>query len=72
MPIRIGILGDFSPEFPAHIMIAPSLQQAVRALGSGEKIIAKGKRFIERNAVLPEQRAELFLARSKARRAFRI
>jgi CTP synthase (UTP-ammonia lyase) len=31
--IRIGILGDFNPETPAHTMIDPSLQHAGRALG---------------------------------------
>ena len=31
--IRIGILGDFNPESPAHTMIDPSLQHAGRALG---------------------------------------
>jgi len=32
--IRIGILGDFNPEFPAHTTIDPSLQHAGRALRS--------------------------------------
>jgi len=32
MAIRIGILGDFNPEFPAHTTIAPSLQHAGCAL----------------------------------------
>jgi CTP synthase (UTP-ammonia lyase) len=31
--IRIGILGDFSPEYPSHITIGTSLQHARRALG---------------------------------------
>jgi len=31
--IRIGILGDFNPETPAHTTIDPSLQHAGRALG---------------------------------------
>jgi len=30
--IRIGILGDFNPEFPAHTTIDTSLQHAGRAL----------------------------------------
>jgi CTP synthase (UTP-ammonia lyase) len=30
--IRIGILGDFNPETPAHTTIGPSLQHAGRAL----------------------------------------
>ena len=33
MTIRIGILGDFNPETPAHTMINPSLQHAGCALG---------------------------------------
>jgi len=33
MTIRIGVLGDFNPETPAHTMIDPSLQHAGRALG---------------------------------------
>jgi len=31
--IRIGIMGDFNPETPAHTMIDPRLQYAARALG---------------------------------------
>ena len=33
MTVRIGIMGDFNPEFPAHSTIAPGLQHAGRALG---------------------------------------
>ena len=34
MPIRIGIMGEFNPEFPSHVTIGTSLQQhAGRALG---------------------------------------
>ena len=33
MTIRIGILGDFNPDTPAHTLIAPSLRHAGRALG---------------------------------------
>ena len=33
MTIRIGIMGDFNPEFPAHTTIDPSLQHAGRTLG---------------------------------------
>jgi len=32
--IRIGILGDFNPEYPSHITIGTSLQLAGRAPGS--------------------------------------
>ena len=32
-PIRIGILGDFNPEYHSHLATNASLQQAGRALG---------------------------------------
>jgi len=43
MPIRIGILGDFDPETPAHTMIDPSLQHAGRALGSFDSRASNGR-----------------------------
>jgi len=32
-PIRIGILGDFNPEYHSHLATNASLQHAARALG---------------------------------------
>jgi len=32
-PIRIGILGDFNPEYHSHLATNTSLQHAARALG---------------------------------------
>jgi CTP synthase (UTP-ammonia lyase) len=32
-PIRIGILGDFNPEYHSHLATNESLQHAARALG---------------------------------------
>ena len=32
-PVRIGILGDFNPEYHSHLATNASLQHAVRALG---------------------------------------
>jgi CTP synthase (UTP-ammonia lyase) len=32
-PVRIGILGDFNPEYHSHLATNASLQHAARALG---------------------------------------